>query len=298
MKTRVLSLLACAGLALSLTGCVTTGSSSGSSGGADDLRQQVARHDQQIQGLLSQVGQVENVLPGQAEVWSQMQLMRQELNQLQGGGAGGDAGRLAERVDRLEAMVRKMASQLAISTDSLDAPSAVPSTGIRPYTPPMATPPMAVVPPTPGATSGVALVNEAAETTAVESGPEQPGGAKGLYDSGIKAFDQKRFKDAVVAFKDFGTKYPKDKLAGNAFFWQGESYFQMKDYARAALAYQEIITKYPGNGKFQAAMLKQGIALHNVNKKDAARERLEELVKRYPNSPEATRAKQFLKENK
>mgnify|MGYP003623944077 FL=1 len=45
-------------------------------------------------------------------------------------------------------------------------------------------------------------------------------------------------------------------------------------------------------------MLKQGISLYNANKKSAGRDRLQELVKRYPSSPEATRAKQFLANNK
>ena len=86
MKLRILSLLLLM-LAVSLTACVGgqrnySGSGSGTQG--ETLNQQVARHDQQIQGILSQVGQVEQVLPGQAEMWSQMQTMRQEVNSMHG----------------------------------------------------------------------------------------------------------------------------------------------------------------------------------------------------------------------
>jgi tol-pal system protein YbgF len=122
--------------------------------------------------------------------------------------------------------------------------------------------------------------------------------AAALYDSGIRSFDQRRYKDAAVAFKEFSASYPKHKLTGNAHFWEGESYFQMQDYPRAALAYQEVIANFPGSPKLQSAMLKQGKALFLANKKPAARERLQELIKRYPNSPESTQAKQFLAANK
>ena len=245
-------------------------------GGGETLGQQVARHEQMLQRISSQVGNVEQVLPGQAEMWAQMQTMRQDVNAIQGTldnmqHQGGDAGSLAQlrdRVDRQEALLRQLASQLAVSTSSLDAPPTPDNTG------------------TSGANVGAASGEGAVDT------------ATALYQSGIKSFDQGKYKDAVVSFKDFSSAYPKHALASNAHFWEGESYFQMKDYARAALAYQEVIEKFPGSSKMQASMLKQGIALHNIGKKAAARERLNELVKRYASSPEASRAKQFLATNK
>ncbi|MDL2207820.1 tol-pal system protein YbgF [Desulfovibrio sp. OttesenSCG-928-M16] len=256
----------------------------------------VDRHDQQIQTLLSQVGQVEQVLPGQAEMWAQMQTMRQELNMLNGrmeelqvqttGGSSGELGYLRDRVARLESVVRQMASQLAVNVDVLN------TTDTGAYTPAARPPGYA-----PSATvSGTTPPRSAVDTPGTAAGAT-PGNAQALYDSGIKSFDQRRYKDAVASFKNFTATYPKHNLAGNAHFWEGESWFQLKDYARAALAYQEVIAKHPGSPKMQSAMLKQGIALHNAGKQSAARERLDELVKRYPQSPEATRAKKFLAEN-
>lgn len=265
---------------LALSGCVTTG-------GGQNLTARVDRHEQQIQTLLSQVGQVEQVLPGQAEMWSQMQTMRQELNIIKGkldDSQGGGVEMMRDRLDRMEAMLRQMASQLGINADSLNTPGAYPSQSS--YTPAQSpytqdSPPAPSVQQTPEASGAVAQNSPTA-----------------LYDAGIKAFDQRRYKEAVVSFKDFLAANPSHKLAGNAHFWQGESYFQMKDYARAALAYQEVISKFAGNQKMQSSMLKQGMALYYAEKKAAGRERLQELVKRYPNSPEATRAKQFLAQNK
>ena len=281
MKQRSILFLSAVCL-LALSGCAAL-----EGGGGNSLSARVDRHDQQIQQILSQVGQVEQVLPGQAEMWAQMQNMRQELNMLNGkiddlqrqsGGEGSsEMVQLRDRVNRLEAVVRQMASQLAINVDSLntsDAGGYAPAPGVQQpaYTPPAGS----------GASAPPAASGGTVNT------------ATALYDAGIKAFDQRRYKDAVVSFKDFVAAYPKHNLASNAHFWEGESYFQMQDYARAALAYQEVIANFPGSAKVQSAMLKQGIALHNAGKKDAAKERLNELVKRYPSSPEATRAKQFL----
>ena len=304
MKLRIFSLLLLM-LAFSLTACVggqRNYSSSGSGTQGETLNQQVARHDQQIQGILSQVGQVEQVLPGQAEMWSQMQTMRQEVNSMHGqiddlnnqlsGSGSGEVGKLSERVNRMETLLRKIASQLAINTDSLDEP--LPSSSSAAASSSSTAE---------GTTEGTPAIAAGGTATAATSTPPPAGAgavdtASALYDAGIKNFDQKKYKEAIVSFKDFGTNFPKHKLAGNSYFWQGESYFQMKDYPRAALAYQEVITKYPGSPKLPAAMLKQGISLHNANKKDAAKERLQELVKKYPSSPEATRAKQFLQTNR
>jgi tol-pal system protein YbgF len=267
---------------LVLSGCMTTGGGGG--GGNANLSARLDRQEQQIQMLLSQVGQVEQVLPGQAEMWSQMQTMRQELNMLNGridDSQGGGLEMIHERLNRMEAALRQMGSQLGVNVDAFTTSSAggfaSPHTSDTPFPP-----------------SGGAGVTQTAPAEASGDGDA----ATALYDAGIKAFDSRRYTDAVVAFKDFAAAHPKHRLAGNAYFWQGESYFQLKDYARAALAYQEVIVKFPGSSKMQSSMLKQGMALYHADKKAAGRERLQELVKRYPNSPEAGRANQFLAQNK
>ena len=287
---------------------------SGSNSYGETMSQQVARHDQQIQQMLSQMGQVEQVLPGQAEVWSQMQTMRQELNQVHGqlddvnnqmsGAGSGEIFVLKEKVARIEIILRRMASQFAISTDELDAPmpaAVTPNMGQTGAVPMAGTPTNPEIPtaPTDPTTVGVPVIvgGNQPVTPPVVATPQGSDIATNLYQSGIKFFDQRKYKEAIVAFKDFSTTYPQHNLAGNSHFWQGESYFQLQDYARAALAYQEVITKYPGSHQMPAAMLKQGISLYKVNKKPAGKERLEELIKKYPTSPEASRAKKYIQEN-
>ncbi len=115
-----------------------------------------------------------------------------------------------------------------------------------------------------------------------------------LYDSASKAFSERRYTDALDAWKQFTDLYPKHSLTPNAYFWQGESSYQLQDYARAAVAYQQVIEKFPRSGKYPAALLKQGMSFLRSGKTEAGKVRLEELIKKHPKSSEADRAKKIL----
>lgn len=262
----------------------------------DTLYTRMNRNENQISALSSQMGSVQQVLPGQAEMWAQMQTMRQELNSLRGqmdemnarsGGQEGqtDLARVRSDVERLEIALRQMAAELGMKVEALEAPG--PYSSIQANTD------------KPGsAPSTSSTMNTTVPATVSPHETPSKDTSVALYDSGMKFFSDRRYKDAVKAFGDFAQVYPDNKLASNAHFWRGESFYQLKDYGGAALAYQQVIEKFPGSVKYQSAMLKQGMAFYYGGKKDAAKVRLEELIKRYPNSPEAGRASAFLKSNK
>lgn len=280
MKSRLLTLIALPALFLPLSACMQ--------GNSDTINERLAQQDRRIETLSNQAREVEQVLPGQAEMWAQMQSMRQEIATIHGqlddvnnrSSQLGDAGQLRADVARLDMAVRQMAAQLGVEVDGLKGPpvSAAPA-AVNPYT---------------GAPVSAA-------PSAVEAVPAEPAStdtAKVLYDSGTKAFGERRYRDAIKIFDDFSANYAKHQLAGNSQFWRGESYFQLGDYANAALAYQEVISKYPASQKLQGSYLKQGMAFYKAGKKDAGKVRFDELIKKYPNSPEAASAKKFMTANK
>ncbi|SBV91526.1 Tol-pal system protein YbgF [uncultured delta proteobacterium] len=293
------SLLVCLlALPVMLTSCINQSE-------IKSLNARVTQNEQRMQQLSSQVGNVEQVLPGQAEMWAQVQAMRQELNTVRGqmdemtaGNGTGHMAQLTAKVARLETAVRMMAAQMGVQVDVLDTP-------VAGETPPGAVPADgAAMAPGTAATPETAPTQTAGQTapqtvpSAPQAANDQKDTATRLYDSGMNAFASRNYKGAVKAFTDFTKTYANHSLASNAHFWRGESYYQLKDYAGAALAYQDVIQKFPGSGKFQSAMLKQGMAFYYAGKKDAAKLRLEELVKKYPASPEAGRAKKFMEQNK
>lgn len=147
-----------------------------------------------------------------------------------------------------------------------------------------------------------ATTGAAASATAGSTTPPVPGMPASstkkpenvLYDSASKAFSERRYKDALDAWKQFTDLYPKHTLTPNAYFWQGESSYQLQDYARAAVAYQQVIEKFPRSGKYPAALLKQGMSFLRSGKDEAGKVRLEELIKKHPKTSEADRAKKIL----
>ncbi len=133
------------------------------------------------------------------------------------------------------------------------------------------------------------------EAVAAEQATTDP--AQLLYDKAYSNFGQREYDKARSLWAEFTTTFPSHQLTPNAIFWQGECWYQLGDYQRAILAYQDVIKKHQKSTKYKYALLKQGISFYNLDKKDLGKLVLSDLVSKYPDSTEATRAKQFIKEN-
>lgn len=308
-----LSALCCAGLVLS--GCAAGGLSSSSSGGGNlSLEQQVQQHDMMLKQLQ----------PAQADMWNQVQTMRQELNALKGQvddlkNVGG-ARALVERVNRHDAALRQIETSMALNLNLGEALPTLPAGGATAA----ATTATAAPAPMSGASNAA---QDAANMNPYAAGanfgqPGQaapaPGGSTwgqaspqpqtapaqqkdislALYDAGLNAFNARRYDEAQRSFSDFIKNYADHSMAPDAQYYLAECYFQRNQFADAALAYDTVITKYGKSSKAPAAYLKQGISFSKINQGAAAKSRLNELIRKYPNSAEAARAKTFLKTNK
>lgn len=119
-----------------------------------------------------------------------------------------------------------------------------------------------------------------------------------LFDSGLNDYNARKYAEAQRSFRDFIKNYPNHSQIADAQYYLAECDFQRNDFSNAVLAYNTVITKYPKSSVAPAAYLKQGIAFSKLNNQEAAKTRLRELINKYPNSPEAARARTFLKTNK
>lgn len=297
-----LCLLCCA--ALLLNACATGGFSPSSSGGGNlSVEQQLQQHDMMLKQLQ----------PAQADMWNQVQTMRQELNTLKGQvddlkNVGG-ARALVDRVNRHDTALRQIETSMALSLnlgESLPAAgtaTAAPMSGeiapardaaaMNPYAAGGASGQPAQSAPTPSATTwGQASPQPQAAPT------PQKDISLALYDAGLNAFNARRYDEAQRSFADFLKNYGDHSMTPDAQFYLAECYFQRNQFADAALAYDTVITKYGKSSKAPAAYLKQGICFSKINQGAAAKSRLNELIRKYPNSAEAARARTFLKTNK
>ncbi len=270
--------------------CVSTGG-----GQSANLQQSVDYNSQAIQQIQ---GQLSGIQPAQADSWSQLQAIRQDLAMLKGeldnlknatAGIGG-IGELGNVVSKHDRALRIIESQLALNFN-LDGNASVynpnqgnvagsqnynqnpvqPTTDLAPVVTPQPTPPQGQTPPVGNAST-----------------------AQALYDSGINSFNSRDYNTALNSFIDFTKVYPNHSLVSNAWFWQGESQYQLKNFAAAALAYQEVIKSFPNSIKAPASYLKQGMSFIALNRAEAAKEILNYLVTNYPMAPEAKRAEQVL----
>lgn len=318
--------------------CATAmlGACVGQSGGsaANDsmyLEQRVQEHDTMLRQMQ----------PAQAEVWNQVQAMRQELNTLKGlvddlKNVGGAAA-LADRVRAHDAALRQVETSMALNLNLGDpmpaagsAPAAAPAAAPQanaplfqpqgnPYAAPAAGAGTVAAAAGAGAVAGAVAANAAA--TAPYAAPAAPVADAGstwgqpspkpeakpavqkdlslaLYDAGLNAFTARKYDEAQRSFADFMKNYPTHSMAPDAQYYLAECYFQRNQFPDAALAYDTVITKFAKSSRAPGAYLKQGICFSKMNQKAAARARMNELIKKYPNSPEAARAKNFLKTNK
>jgi tol-pal system protein YbgF len=232
----------------------------------------------------------------QANIQADVDALKQQVRGLRGEiedikyqlSAINDEGGLKEmagRVQKLEANVGSMASQLAVDLSGAGQAGQAGQAGA------------AAAP----AASGDADVAAAAAQIMPQAAPPAPAAparaeepAEGLYAKAMRAFEGRDYAQARSLWAEFVKDYAKHPLAGNAWFWEGEAYYQMNDFANAALAYNEVITKFPKNIKVPSAYLKQGSSFAKLGNKKAGDLVFQDLIKKFPDTAEARRAKALL----
>ena len=248
-----------------------------------------------LQAQVSQMNrQMSTSQTSQADSWSQLLELRQEVAELKGQldtlnmalQKVGGAEKLAETQ-----VVHGRALHLLESQMALDLQLGVPASDAS----------MPAAEGIPAELSGIPVMAPSVDTAPVApaAAPAKPANmAQALYDNGMDLFNTRQYQAALKSFSDFTKTYPKHQLTSNSWFWQGECNYQMKNYAAAALAYENVIAGFPNSVKAPASYLKQGMAFLQLGKKAAAKQRLRELTKKFPKAPEASRAKQIIKQNK
>ena len=246
-----------------------------------------------LQAQVSQMNrQMNTSQTSQADSWSQLIELRQEVAELRGqidtlnnalkqvGGAEKLAETQVVHGRALHLLESQMALDLQLGVPA-NASAAVENGAI------------------PEALAGIPVMAPSADTAPVAPAVQaQPADmAHALYDNGMDLFNTRQYQAALKSFGDFSKAYPKHQLTSTAWFWQGECNYQMKNYAAAALAYENVIAGFPNSAKAPASYLKQGMSFLQLGKKAAAKQRLRELTKKFPKAPEASRAKQVMKQN-
>ena len=107
-------------------------------------------------------------------------------------------------------------------------------------------------------------------------------GPDGLYQESHEKMLRRQFGAAEAGFKKFLRNYPKNKLAGNAQYWLGETYYARRQYKLAARAFLTGYKNHKKSAKAPDNLVKLGMTLARLGQKKQACATLSEAQKRFP----------------
>jgi tol-pal system protein YbgF len=114
------------------------------------------------------------------------------------------------------------------------------------------------------------------------------------YDKAFDLLKQSRYDEAITAFKEFQTRYPRSGLADSAQYWIAEARYVNRVYDAALHEYSTLIQNFPNSKRLPDAMLKVGYIHYDNQQWEQARRALNAVVIRYPGSRVAVSAKMRL----
>lgn len=290
--------------------CICLSASCAPFGTSSDLERRVDEQDIQLRQMQ----------PRQADTWNEVQTMRQEINQLKGqlaelnktgsssatsplAQSDGD-GPIGTAMTVTQTPVYPSSHSYEPVTGITPSPGNAPessayNTTVNVQSPPSASPGSYGLP---QENTPLAPSEETWGKADPQSAPPAPEPKKdlalALFEAGENAYNARQYQDAEKSFSDFLKNYSSNPKAAQAQFYLAECKFQRNRFPEAALEYNTVITKYSKSSSTPEALLKQGIAFSKMGQPDAAKKRMQEVISKYPNSPQASRAKNFLKTNK
>jgi tol-pal system protein YbgF len=114
--------------------------------------------------------------------------------------------------------------------------------------------------------------------------PADAAGEQATYDAAFAALKDGRYAESARRFQAFLDQYPNSGLAGNAYYWLGESYYVTQNYKIALKSFQTLLQRYPDSQKAPDALLKVGYSQYELKEWDQAEATLNQVVQMYPDT--------------
>jgi tol-pal system protein YbgF len=129
--------------------------------------------------------------------------------------------------------------------------------------------------------------HQAVATAAPPAKPEVAAGPSAgspteQYNRAFTLVRKADYSAAEAALLAFIERHPKDKLAGSAQYWLGETYYARGRYLEAASAFAEGYKRWPNSAKAPDGLLKLGMALARANENQNACLAFTELNHAFP----------------
>ncbi len=119
------------------------------------------------------------------------------------------------------------------------------------------------------------------------SASADPAAEKAAYNEAFAALKDGRYAESARRFQSFIDQYPSGDLAGNAYYWLGESYYVTQNYKVAQESFETLLQRFPQSQKAPDALLKIGYAQYEQKQWDAAEVTLNRVIQAYPETTSA-----------
>jgi tol-pal system protein YbgF len=123
-----------------------------------------------------------------------------------------------------------------------------------------------------------------------------PIAADTLYQNALRDFTSGKYDLSRQEFSDYIKNFPANDLASNAQFYLGEIYYSQNDFKDAISAYDNVLSNYPRSFKLAASLYKKGASELELGQKASGTRDLREVVRRFSGSDESRRAQAKLHE--
>lgn len=198
-------------------------------------------------------------------------------------------GKLAQQLTDIQNTLQQISAKV-----STNPATSAPATGMNQGPAPVAGPPSNVPATATDGSAGPANSMPPASSQPV-SNSLPPVSGDTLYSNAYRDMISGNYTLSTREFNDYLKNFPDGSFASNAQFYLGEIAYAQNNYADAISAYDNVITGYPRSSKVAPAMLEKGRALIQIKKTTSAQREFRELMRRFPGSDEAKKAEAALR---
>ncbi|MCL1126396.1 tol-pal system protein YbgF [Shewanella surugensis] len=122
-------------------------------------------------------------------------------------------------------------------------------------------------------------------------------GETASYEKAVNlVLKERKYEDAIPAFRQFIIEYPQSTYAANANYWLGQLLYNKGDLAGAQKAFTTVVGKYKNSTKRGDSMVKLGMIAKKQGNNASARKFYQNVIKEYAKSAAARIAEQKLGE--
>ena len=137
----------------------------------------------------------------------------------------------------------------------------------------------------------VATLGRRPEPVADASGKTSFDNPRDQYNYAFKLLNQAKYAEAGQQFEQFIANYPSDPLAGNAYYWLGETHYVRRDYVKASDQFRQGFEAKPNGPKAADNLLKLSMSLNALGRSKDACVVLDQVIKKFSSSSTSVRDK-------